>query len=256
MPTARPIVGLPCDHRLVDGLPFNMAGEKYIVAAHDGAGATPFLIPALEKPLPPSEILAIVDGILFTGSPSNISPAHYGGPAAREGNLADPKRDATTLPLIEAVLTAGVPALFICRGLQELNVALGGTLFQHVHEEPGRFDHRAEAGGRKTMAEKYAPAHPVRVEGGGRFADLLGTEEFAVNSLHGQAIDCLAPGLRVEARAPDGTIEAVSMPAAKGFLLAVQWHPEWRWWENTQSRILFDAFGKALRAHRAAKRSP
>jgi putative glutamine amidotransferase len=251
MLTQRPIVGLPCDHRLVDGLPFDMVGEKYIVAARDGAGATPLLIPVLEEPLPPAEILATLDGILFPGSPSNISPNLYGGPAPRKGNIADPVRDTTTLSLIEAVLRAGVPALFICRGLQELNVALGGTLFQHVQEVPGRLDHTAEQ--RKTFAEKYGPAHPIQIEAGGVLAGLFGTGDFTVNSLHAQAIDRLAPGLKVEARAPDGTIEAVSMPVAKGFLLAVQWHPEWRWWENAQSRILFEAFGEALRAHRAAR---
>lgn len=251
MPKHRPIVGLPCDHRLVDGLPFDMVGEKYIAAVRDGAGAAPFLIPSLEEPLPPDELLATLDGILFPGSASNVSPDRYGGPPPRDGNIADPVRDATTLALIEAVLRTGTPALFICRGLQELNVALGGTLFQHVHEVPGRLDHTATQ--RKTLAEKYGPTHPVRVEAGGILADLFGADEFAVNSLHAQAIDRLAPGLRIEARAPDGTIEAVSMPSAKGFLLAVQWHPEWRWLENAQSRTLFEAFGKAVGAHRGAR---
>jgi putative glutamine amidotransferase len=228
-----------------------MVGEKYILAARDGAGATPFLIPALESPLSPDEILTAVDGLVFPGSPSNVSPERYGGQPPRAGNLADANRDATTMALIEAAVHEGVPALFICRGLQELNVALGGTLHQHVHELPGRLDHKGKA--RRTTAEKYALAHTVAIEPGGILEALLGRQDFAVNSLHAQAIDRLADGLRAEARAPDGTIEAVSMPGAKGFLLAVQWHPEWRWWDNAQSRILFEAFGTALREHRAAR---
>ena len=240
-----PIVGLPCDHRTLEGHPFDIAGEKYILAVRDGAQATPLLIPALDSPIPPADILAAVDGLLFTGSPSNVSPAFYGGPMPREGNIADPNRDRTTLPLIKAAIAAGIPTLCICRGMQELNVALGGTLFQHVHEEPGRLDHTAVH--KKSVEEKYAPAHPVRIEAGGFLAKILRERSFPVNSLHAQAIDRLAPGLRVEALAPDDTIEAVSMPDAKGFLLGVQWHPEWRWSQNPQSRALFAAFGEAIR---------
>lgn len=253
MTSHTPIVGLPCDHRTVDGHPFDMAGEKYILAVRDGAGATPLLIPALDPPIAPDAVLGAVDGLLFTGSPSNVSPSYYGGPGPRDGNLADPNRDATTLPLIKAALAAGVPSLFICRGLQELNVALGGTLFQHVAEQPGRMDHTAES--RKTVAEKYGPAHDVHVEAGGKLATIVEQTSFSINSLHAQAIDRLATGLRVDALAPDGTIEAVSMPRAKGFMLAVQWHPEWRWRENAQSRAIFGAFGEAVRAH-AKSRTP
>lgn len=230
---------------MVDGHPFHMTGEKYILAVRDGAGALPLLIPALEKPIPPSAILSTMDGLLFTGSPSNVSPGHYGGPSPREGNIADENRDATTLPLLKAAIAAGTPMLCICRGLQELNVAMGGTLFQHVNEEPGRFDHTAVS--KKTIAEKYGPAHDVTVETGGMLEQILRERSFKVNSLHAQAIDKLAPGLKVEARAADGTIEAVSLPAAKGFLLALQWHPEWLWRENTQSRAIFAAFGEAVR---------
>ena len=228
-----------------------MVGEKYITAVRDGARALPLLIPALTNPIPPTEILPVVDALLFTGSPSNVSPSLYGGPAPRDGNLADPKRDATTLPLIRAAIAAGVPVFCICRGTQELNVALGGTLFQHVHEVPGRLDHSAVS--RETIEEKYAPAHPVRIANGGVLTAILREREFQVNSLHAQAIDQVAPGLRVEARAPDDTVEAVSMPDAKAFLLGVQWHPEWEWSENAQSRALFAAFGRAARAAVAAR---
>lgn len=229
-----------------------MVGEKYIVAMRDGANALPLLIPALKKPLEPEAILSAVDGLLFTGSPSNVSPDYYGGPAPRPGNVADAYRDATTLPLIRAAIAIGMPVLCICRGMQELNVALGGTLFQHVSEESGRIDHSAAA--KKTIVEKYGPAHPVHIEESGKLAKIVRESVFMVNSLHAQAIDRLAPGLRSEARAPDGTIEAVSVPEAKGFLLGVQWHPEWLWWERDESRAIFAAFGDALCAHAGAGR--
>lgn len=223
-----------------------MVGEKYIVAVRDGAGAIPLLIPVLEKPIPPSDLVASLDGLLFTGSPSNVSPSHYGGPAPREGNIADENRDSTTLPLLRVAIAAGTPVLCICRGFQELNVAMGGTLLQHVKEEPGRLDHTAV--NKKTIAEKYAPVHDVMVEAGGLLAEIVRERSFTVNSLHAQAIDRLAPGFKIEARAPDGTVEAASIPEAKGFVLGVQWHPEWRWWENPQSRAIFAAFGEAVRA--------
>ncbi len=241
-----PIVGIPCDHRTVNDHPTSTVGEKYIAAVRDGAGVLPLLIPALDRPIAAGEVLDAVDGLLFTGAPSNVSPHHYGGPSPREGNLADSNRDATTLPLLRAAVAAGLPTFCICRGLQELNVALGGTLFQHVAEEPGRLNHSAMH--KPTVEERYGPAHTIEVAQGGMLAQILSEHSFIGNSLHGQAIDRLAPGLFVEALAPDGTIEAVSLPGSKAFLLAVQWHPEWRWWENPQSRALFAAFGAALRS--------
>jgi putative glutamine amidotransferase len=190
---------------------------------------------------------------MVTGSPSNVDPVHYGGPPAREGNLADPARDATTLPLIRRAVARGVPLLAICRGLQEVNVAFGGTLHQYLHEVPGRRDHRSDK--TKSYAERYGLAHPVDLTPGGRLQALLGgATRIEVNSLHGQGIDRLAPGLAVEALAEDGTIEAVSVTEAKGFALAVQWHPEWHVLENPVSRRLFAAFADVVRA-RAAQRA-
>ena len=225
-----------------------MAGEEYISAIRDGAKALPFLIPSLGPALEPEMILAHVDGLLLTGSESNIDPAHYGGDEPRLGNLADAHRDATTLPLIRAAIASAKPCLFICRGHQELNVAMGGTLFQHVREVPGRFDHSDDA--KQGIEAKYAPAHDVTVQSGGVLETLLERRRFAVNSLHGQAIDRLADGLRIEAVADDGTIEAISVRGASEFSLSVQWHPEWQWSENPESRALFAAFGRALSASR------
>lgn len=248
MPPRPPIVGFPCDHRMVGKHPFHMVGEKYILAVRDGAGVTPFLIPVLDPPIPTHDILANVHGLLFTGALSNVSPKRYGGALPREGVLQDENRDATTIPLLEAAIEEGMPVLGLCRGFQEMNVALGGTLFQHVHEIEGRRDHREDVNA--PLEVQYGPAHGVTVEPGGLLARIAPARSFEVNSLHSQGIDRLAPGLYADAIAPDGQIEAVSMPGAKGFVLGVQWHPEWRWSESPVSRAIFQAFGNAVRNYR------
>ena len=254
-----PIVGIVCDRKKVGDHAFHMVGEKYIEAVRDGSGALPLLIPALTPPLELQDLLGAVDGLLFTGSTSNVAPHLYGGPAPRRHTPLDEARDATAIPLMRAAEAAGVPMLCICRGFQELNVAFGGTLHQHLHEA-GFADHRA--GDRKeSLEEQYGPVHDVRMAPGGLLAELLPEfapgDRFPVNSLHGQGIDRLAPSLRVEAEAPDGAIEAVSMDSAPGFLFGVQWHPEWRHGENPVSRAIFAAFGEALRlrAHTRAGQS-
>ncbi|HSZ74166.1 MAG TPA: gamma-glutamyl-gamma-aminobutyrate hydrolase family protein [Rhizomicrobium sp.] len=245
MKSASPIVAIPCDRRMVGPHPFHMAGEKYITAVRDGANATPLLVPVLSPAIPADDILRIADGLFFTGSPSNVSPKLYGGPSPREGVLQDEHRDSTTMPLLNAAIEAGKPVFCVCRGFQELNVALGGTLHQHLQEIEGRLDHREDKNA--DLDTQYGPAHDMIVEEGGVFARLLPERRFKVNSLHSQGIDRLALRLRAEAHAPDGTIEAVSMPGAKGFLIAVQWHPEWKWQNDPVSRALFAAFGEALR---------
>lgn len=245
MRSSIPVVGLICDQRLVDGHPAHLVGEKYIAAVREAAGALPLLIPSLDPPLVTGELLASVDGFLFTGSPSNVSPRHYGGEAPGADSLQDERRDETALPLLRAASEAAKPVLCICRGCQELNVALGGTLHQSVHEVPGRFDHRENEAA--PLDQQYGPAHPVTVSEGGLLARIVPRRTFQVNSLHEQGIDRLAPALFADAIAPDGQIEAVSMPVAKGFLLGLQWHPEWRWAENEISRAIFAAFGEALR---------
>jgi putative glutamine amidotransferase len=228
--------------------PFHMAGEKYILAVRDGAGAIPLLIPVLDPPIPTHDLLASMHGLLFTGALSNVSPKHYGGVALREGEPQDEHRDATTIPLLEAAIEKGMPVLGMCRGFQEMNVALGGTLHQHVHEVEGRRDHREDVNA--PLEVQYGPAHGVTVEPGGLLARITSARSFEVNSLHSQGIDRLAPGLYADAIASDGQIEAVSMPGAKGFVLGVQWHPEWRWSESPVSRAIFQAFGNAVRNYR------
>ncbi len=240
-----PVAGLVTDRRIFDGMPTHQVNDEYVTAIRDGAGVLPLLIPSTDAPLAIDDILAAVDGLLFTGAPSNVEPSQYGGAGARSGTELDAARDATTLPLLRAAIARGIPVLAICRGFQELNVALGGTLFQHVHEVPGRLDHREPQSDSRDV--EYAPAHAVQFAPDGILARLTGQPGAMVNSLHHQGVDRLAPGLKVEATAPDGQIEAVSMPGAPGFLLGVQWHPEWRWAEDSLSRIIFQAFGVSCR---------
>lgn len=222
----------------------HQANDEYITALRDGSGALPLLIPSRDAPLPVAEVLAAVDGLVFTGAPSNVAPLHYGA-ASRPGTELDEARDATTLPLLRAAIAAAKPVLAICRGFQELNVALGGTLHQHVHEIAGRLDHREPPGAPSRDAE-YAPAHCVMFTPEGLLTRLSGLSGAMVNSLHHQGVDRLAPDLAVEATAPDGQVEAVSMPGARGFLLGVQWHPEWGFTHDPLSRAIFAGFGGAL----------
>jgi len=236
-------VGIVSDRRVVDGMAMHTVNDEYVTALRDGAGALPLLIPSTDMPLDIGAVLEAVDGLLFTGAPSNVAPRHYGR-SARPGTELDEVRDATTLPLLRAAIEKGKPLLAICRGFQELNVALGGSLHQHVHELPGRLDHREPQGASRD--EEYAPAHNVAIMPGGVLAALSGMTHAMVNSLHHQGVDSLAPPLKVEATAPDGQIEAVSMPAAKTFLLGVQWHPEWQMAADPLSRAIFAGFGKGL----------
>ncbi len=249
---APPLVGLPCCTRLMGEHPTHWAGEKYIVAVSDAAGALPFLVPALGERIAVPELVLRLDGLLLTGSRSNVEPHHYAGEPSEPGTLHDAPRDALTLPLIRAAVAADLPVLAICRGIQELNVALGGTLHQRVHELAGRLDHRAPEG---DAERRYGhAAHPVALTAGGVLERLAGALELVVNSLHSQGIDRLAPALVVEAVAPDGQIEAVRHRDAT-FVVGVQWHPEFRVMENAFSRALFAAFGEACRA-RARRRTP
>jgi putative glutamine amidotransferase len=247
-----PLIGIPVDVRRLDDQPFHVVGEKYITAIADAAGGLPLLIPALGHRLDLTDLVGRLDGLLFTGSPSNVAVHHYGGQPDRPDSPQDPGRDAVTLPLIRAALDAGLPIFCICRGFQELNVALGGTLHTHVHDQPDRMDHRAPTG---AYDERYLPRHPVKLVPGGAFARILGTTEIEVNSLHWQGVDRLADNLIVEGSAPDGTIEAVQVRNARNFALAVQWHPEYRVQESPSAMALFRAFGDAARAQIQRRRA-
>jgi len=241
---ARPRVGLVCDRDRHDDLPAHRSGDAYAAAIRDGAGALPLLIPALDRPLPVADLLEAFDGFLFTGAVSNVDPAAYGGVAPRNPALLDGARDAVSLPLIRAAVGAGKPVLAICRGFQELNVALGGTLHQHVHELPGRLDHREDVAA--PVETQFGPSHDIAIAPGSLLARITGLASAQVNSLHHQGVDRLAPPLHADALAPDGQIEAVSLPDGQGFVLGLQWHPEWRWAQSPVSTAIFAAFGKSL----------
>jgi len=248
----KPLIGIPADRRLVGKHYFHMVGEKYIRAVAEGADAVPILIPALGWGSDLQDLLDSCDGLLLSGSPSNVEPHHYGGPASAPGTLHDPDRDATTLSMIPKAVAAGIPVLAICRGFQEMNVAYGGTLWQRVHELDDHLDHRDDES--QPLDQQYGPAHEVLLEPGGVLSHIAGGAKLTVNSLHSQGVQKLGSGLAVEARAPDGLVEAFRDPAAKGFALGVQWHPEWQFEKNAFSRALFGAFGQASRQYAGISR--
>ena len=253
MITIKPLVGLPACVTESDGLPFHKVGDKYVRAVALAADALPVTIPALGDAIDLGALVERLDGLLLTGSPSNVYPDHYGVEPHEAAEPYDHPRDATTLPLIREALNQGLPFLAICRGFQELNVALGGSLFSEVQEIEGRLDHRRPQD--PDFDVQYGAKHEVTFEPGGIFAELAGRTVIETNSLHRQAVNQVAPSLRVEGRAPDGTVEAVSVRDAECFALGVQWHPEYKAWDPSFtlddggfSRRLFTAFGKAARA--------
>lgn len=247
MSARRPLIGIPADRRLLGPQAYHVAGEKYVTAALDAAGAIPVIIPALGRELNDEGLLESLHGLMFMGSPSNVEPHHYRGEPSADGTLHDPHRDATTLPLIPRAVAAGVPVLGICRGFQEMNVAYGGTLWQKLHEVPGYTDHREDT--EQPFEQQYAAAHEVTLAPGGLLQRLAGgAGRIEVNSLHSQGVRELGVGLTIEAQAADGVIEAFRVTAARNFALAVQWHPEWRALENKFSTALFAEFGAACRA--------
>ena len=251
-----PLVLVSSCNKVLAGHPSHTVGRKYVDAVRL-AGALPLIAPPFDEAQLPG-LLDQVHGLLLTGSPSNVHPSHFGEAVHDETLPLDPERDAWTLPLARLALERGLPLLAICRGAQEVNVALGGSLHQAVQEVPGCDDHRGVSArdDEPSVEEVYAPAHDVAVEPGGLLAGILPERRFAVNSIHGQGVNRLAAGLRVEARAPDGFVEAFTQPAAPGFNLCLQWHPEWQAAHNPQSMRILRAFGDAVHMYRDRVRGP
>ncbi len=241
----QPIIGVSACTKQIGHNIYHTAGDKYLQAIAQVAGGMPVIIPALGEQLDQAYLLQQLDGLVFTGSPSNVEPHHYAGDASEPGTAHDPARDITTLPLIKAAIAAGIPVLGICRGFQEMNVAFGGTLHQRVHEVAGLMDHREPAN--LPADQQYGLRHELHVQPGGLLDSIGLPADIQVNSIHGQGVQHLAPGLRVEALAPDGLIEAFSVVAAKSFALGVQWHPEWQVRSNPNYLAIFQAFGEACR---------
>ena len=250
----KPLVGVPVSLNLeTEGKTGgrHITADSYVRTLAEGSGVVPVLIPALGDLSDCDELVHRIDGLLLTGGRSNVEPHHYNGRPFPDDEIRDPARDATVLPLIRACIAEGIPVFGICRGIQEINVAMGGTLHYRIHELPGKMDHRMPRTG--TREEKYRLRHAISLAPGGVLEGLAGGGEVMVNSLHGQGIDRPAAGFDVEALAPDGVIEAISMPAATAFTVGVQWHAEWRLQDHPLARSLFEAFGAAAREHAARK---
>lgn len=259
MTMAKPVIGVVADLNRKSKHPVHSVQDKYLDAITAGSSAIAFILPTLiDRPggafsdsADIDAALDMLDGVFLSGATSNVDPAQYGRALQDPESPADPARDHVTLALIRAAHRRGVPLFGVCRGFQEINVALGGTLHQQVHNTEGFADHREPEDAPLDIA--YGPAHPIAIVPGGLFETLAGGRQAQVNSLHGQGVDDLAPGLAVEATAPDGLIEAYR-GTGPGFLVGVQWHPEWQFRANPLSSALFRAFGEAARAYRAHAR--
>ncbi|WP_027237046.1 gamma-glutamyl-gamma-aminobutyrate hydrolase family protein [Leisingera caerulea] len=243
----RPKVGIIGNSYLInDQYPVHAGGTMNSEAIAEVAGCMPLMIPSDPRFVTVEELLQTFDGFLLTGGRPNVHPAEYGEAETEAHGAFDRARDAITLPLIRACVERGQPFLGICRGFQEVNVAMGGTLYPEIRDLPGRMNHRMPPDG--TLEEKFALRHSVRFSAGGVFHRLFGAEEVMTNTLHGQGIK--RPGARVvvDGHAPDGTPEAIFVKDAPGFTLSVQWHPEWDAASDPVSRPLFEAFGSAVQA--------
>ena len=244
----RPLVGVIADRRIHGDHAYHQAGEKYLQALISGSECYPVVLPAITAEIDVPGILEEFDGLCLTGATSNVEPHHYFGSPSRDGTEHDPDRDEKAMALIPAAIAAGMPLFAVCRGFQEMNVAFGGSLHQHVHEVEGYQDHRED--GEALLDIMYGPAHKVTFVEGGLLEQAVGQRNAMVNSLHHQGVDRLAAGMQVEAVADDGLVEAFTVADAPGFTLSVQWHPEWKCMENPVSRAVYRAFGDACRAFR------
>lgn len=247
----QPLVLVPADLKSARGLLWHSVATTYLTPVLRVAGCTPLILPALGPELDLEAALDAVSGVLITGAASNVHPAIYGEPETAAHEPYDHDRDATSLALIGAALARAVPLLCICRGVQELNVALGGTLRPDIHEEPGHWDHRSPNTTEPDV--DFGLRQTVTVAPGGCLAAIIGAGEVTVNSLHRQAIARRADRLRVEAVAEDGTVEAVSVADAKRFALGLQWHPEYWAGRDTPSTRIFQAFAEAVHGYAAER---
>ncbi|MGH6948729.1 MAG: gamma-glutamyl-gamma-aminobutyrate hydrolase family protein [Kiloniellales bacterium] len=245
-----PVIGVSACLRELRGRPQHSVGAKYLEALADCGPASPLIVPALGNRLDVARTAGLLDGLLLTGSLSNVHPPRYGQEPSARAEPYDLARDETVFALLEEAIRQQLPVFAICRGFQELNVALGGTLHPEIHEVDARDDHRAPQD--EDLDIRYGERHEVRLKPEGRFATILETDRVTVNSLHRQGVDRLAPPLVAEGEAADGTVEAVAHKEA-GFVLGVQWHPEYKARQNPVSRKLFAAFAEAAR-ERAARR--
>ena len=243
----KPVVLMSMGAQERKGHDYQVMTVKYIKPLVEHAGCVPILAPTCFGPEDIEQYLSMVDGVYLTGAGSNIDPTLYGQANLTPEKQQDILRDQFDIPLIHAALKMGLPIFAVCRGMQEINVALGGDLHQKLYSLPGMLDHREN--GDASVDEQYADVHSVRFTANSWLAKLLGQEEIMVNSLHGQGIKTLGKGVQPIGYAEDGSIEAIYLPEASQFTLGVQWHPEWKAAENPHSIKMFEAFGYACRVY-------
>ncbi len=249
----RPRIGIVCNSYLLnDQYPAHAGGTMNSEAISSVSGCMPVLIPGDPRYVTVGELLDTCDAFLLPGGRPNVHPEEYGEDETEAHGTFDRARDAIALPLIRALVERGQPFLGICRGFQEVNVALGGSLHPEIRELPGRMNHRMPPDG--TLEEKFALRHVVRFTADGPFHRLMGAQEVMTNTLHGQGIKQAGARIVVDGEAPDGTPEALYVKGAPGFALAVQWHPEWDAANDPVSRPLFEALGDAARAWKEGRR--
>lgn len=247
----QPIVAVSTDVRQFENYTWHAAPRQYLDAAITVADVLPLLVPSFGERLDLEALIGRIDGIILTGSKTNIDPTLYGLEATEDNGPYDRDRDATTIPLIRLALEHGVPLLAICRGLQEMNVALGGTLDSEIQDMAGRSDHRAPVS--EDPDERFAIRQKIGIKPDTCLRQVLNTDAIMVNSVHRQAIGQLGSGLQIEAMAEDGTIEAISVIGSKSFAVGVQWHPEyWAKSDDASARIL-RAFGDAARTRASTR---
>lgn len=243
----KPIIGIVCCRKDIQGQPGQAVHDKYINSI-SGFGGTPVLLPEqLIQSNNLAGVLQTLDGVLLTGSYSNVAPHRYD--AEHEEKVTDEERDALSFNLLDYAAANNMPVFGICRGLQEMNVYFGGTLYPDLFVNAD-FVEKHKEDDDATAEEQYAAAHPLLIKTGGILAQF--GKQFEINSLHKQAIKDLAPPLRIEGTAPDGLIEAMSHPDYD-YMLGVQWHPEWRPKENALSTFLFTQFIDKADAYRQKK---
>ncbi|QEW26310.1 gamma-glutamyl-gamma-aminobutyrate hydrolase family protein [Roseovarius indicus] len=251
----RPIIGIIGNSYLIDGsYPVHAGGQMNSDAVAQVADCIPMIVPTDPRFMSVDELLEACDGFLLTGGRPNVHPEEYGHEPTEAHGTFDRSRDAISLPLVRACVERGQPIFGVCRGFQEVNVALGGTLHPEIRDLPGRENHRMPPDG--TIEEKFALRHSVKFTEGGVFHRLLGEAEVMTNTLHGQGIIDPGRGVVIDGYAPDGTPEAIYVEGARGFTLSVQWHPEYNAAADPVSRALFGAFGQAARDWAAGRSAP
>ncbi|MFC3149763.1 gamma-glutamyl-gamma-aminobutyrate hydrolase family protein [Litoribrevibacter euphylliae] len=241
----KPLVGVVSDVQIIGPHMFHTSGDKYLRALSQAADVIPVIIPCLQDDQDIKQWTQRLDGVFLTGAYSMVDPKHYGEDKIDKPYDYDSQRDALSFQLIRSIIEANLPLLGVCRGLQDINVTMGGSLYQAVQEVPGNNDHREDK--EQPLEVQYSDVHNVNVTQNGLLHKITGRTQIKVNSLHSQGIHQVGEGLTVEARADDNLVEAISIDQMK-FGLAVQWHPEWKVAENPIQRTIFEAFGKACRA--------